>query len=80
MAAAAVFFRLPARLMFLAAGFLRVDRFAVAVFLRVALRLTFLAAEARAARFVAFFRFFFFAIVLPPLALSGRGQSPRGIH
>jgi hypothetical protein len=68
------------RFALLAAGFLRATFLVAAVFFRLPLRVGFRAAEARPARFADVFRFFFFAIVSPPLSRIAPDDSVRGIH
>jgi hypothetical protein len=68
------------RFTFLAAGFLRTTFLVAAVFFRLPLRVSFRAAEARPARLADVFRFFFFAIVSPPLSRSAPDACVRGIH
>jgi hypothetical protein len=68
------------RFALLAAGFPRTTFLDAAVFFRLPLRVSFRAAEARPARFADVFRFFFLAIVSPPLSRSAPDDSVGGIH
>jgi len=63
-----------------AAGFLRAAFLDAVVFFRLPFRVSLRAAEARPARFADAFRFFFLAIVSPPLSRSAPDDSVRGIH